>query len=313
MDTKIMDFRVYFWAIMVSIFFSSCGGGPTPEYLKELRVDISIRTPKKEIVLKKDEAIFNPKLSYVSILNNSLGKPSYVIGSGLWGKPSAAVYDIDGTLLWKKEYGYDAMGKPAVLDDGEKRFVVLEKKKDLLFLDFETGEIVRKGPPNRILASADFTGDGHHEILVGLAETDFAILDGKQQILHKISLSIDYWYEPVVTASVLPFVVISAADVLDVYDSKLKHVKKFDAQGAVSPMHVVAARFIGEGPDALFIALYHGRGGWNRNILYVFSSTGELVYKEILESRYRSIHSVPERDGMAFTLSARNEALLYSF
>jgi oligoribonuclease NrnB/cAMP/cGMP phosphodiesterase (DHH superfamily) len=84
------------------------------------------------------------------------------------------VLDINGQLKWKKDYGYDAMGKTAVLDDGDERFVVLKKRKTS-FLNFESGEIVRKESPNRIIASADFSGDGHREVLVGLAETDFAI------------------------------------------------------------------------------------------------------------------------------------------
>ena len=349
LDSKTTHSQIYIWAITISIFFTSCGGGGVPEYLKEARVDVSTRTPLKEVVLKKDdlnlvkaivplkdsseflivsgnqvcrlinyelnpgENVFNHELSDLSILRNTLGEPSYIIGSGLWGEPSAAVLDINGQSKWKKDFGYDAMGKTAVLDDGDERFVVLKKKEELLFLDFESGEIVRKGSPNRIIASADFSGDGHYEILVGLAETDFAILDGKQNELYKLSVSDAYWYEPVVTSSILPFVVISAGDVLDVYDSKLKHIKKFDAQGAMSPMHVVAATFIGYGPDAPFAAVYEGRGGWHRSILYVFSSTGELVYKEILEGNYQSITSVPQSDGMAFLLGGRNEVLLYSF
>ena len=342
-------FQIYIWVSTISIFFTSCGGGGVPEYLIEARVDVSTRTPLKEVVLKKDdlnlvkaivplkdssaflivsdnqvcrlinyelnpgEDVFIHELSDFSILRNTLGEPSYIIGSGLWGKPSAAVLDINGQLKWKKDYGYDAMGKTAVLDDGDQRFVVLNIKEDLLFLNFGTGDIVRKGLPNRLIASADFSGDGFYEILVGLSETDFAILDGKQQELHKISVSDAYWYEPVVTSSILPFVIVSAGDVLDVYDSKLKHVKKFDAQGAISPMHVVAATFIGPGPDAPFAAVYAGRGGWHRSILYVFSSTGKLVYKEILDGNYQSITSVPQSDGMAFLLGGRNEVLLYSF
>jgi hypothetical protein len=39
------------------------------------------------------------------------------------------VLDINGQLKWKKDYGYDAMGKTAVLDDGDERFVVLKKRK----------------------------------------------------------------------------------------------------------------------------------------------------------------------------------------
>jgi hypothetical protein len=55
------------------------------------------------------------------------------------------------------------MGKTAVLDDGDERFVVLKKRRPP-FLNFESGEIVRKESPNRI-ASADFSGDGHREVL----------------------------------------------------------------------------------------------------------------------------------------------------
>jgi hypothetical protein len=30
-----------------------------------------------------------------------------------------------------------------------------------------------------------------------------------------------------------------------------------------------------------------GRGGWHMSILYVFSSTGKLVYKEILKGNFK--------------------------
>jgi hypothetical protein len=84
---------------------------------------------------------------------------------------------------------------------------------------------------------------------------------------------------------------ISAEEILEVYDSKLKIVK-YKAAGAGSKMHVVAATFIGNAPDAPFAALYSG-GGWHRSILYVFSSTGELIYKEILGDDFQSITAVP--------------------
>jgi len=348
--SKKVHFQICILAITISMFFTSCGGGSVPEYLREARVDVFIWTPKKEVVFTKDGLnlvkaivplkdstdflivsgkqvcrlvnnklnpdfkVINPSLYNLAILRNTIGEPSYIIGSGLWGEPSAAVFDINGQLKWKKDYGYDAMGKAAVLDDGDERFVVLEKKEEgLLFLNFESGELVRKGSPNRIIASADFSGDGRHEILVGLEETDFAILDGKQHELYKLSVSDAYWYEPVVTSSVLPFVVLSAGDLLDVYDSKLKLLKKFVAQGAVSPMHVVAATFIGDGPDAPFAAVYNGRGGWHMSILYVFSSTGKLVYKEILKGNFQSITSVAQGDEIGFLLGGRHEIYRYSF
>jgi hypothetical protein len=76
--------------------------------------------------------------------------------------------------------------------------------------------------------------------------------DGKLNELNKISLSDDYWYEPIVTSAVHPFVVFSAGDVLDVYDSKLNFVKKFVAEGALSPCYCC---IFGEGPNAPFAAI----------------------------------------------------------
>lgn len=350
MYSKTKHFQKFIWGIIISIFFTSCGGGGVPEYLKKARIEVSTRTPIKEVVLENDDLnlvkaiaplkdstefliignsavcrlsnymlnldckAINPHLSNLDIIRNTSDEPSYIVGNGLWGKPSVAVFDINGQLKWKKDYGYDAMGKTAVLDDGEERFVVLEKEESgLLYLNFETGDIVRKGSTSTILGSADFTGDGHREILVGHGGGDFAILDGKEHALSRLTVSDAYWYKPVVTTASSPFVVLSAGETLAVYNSSLEFIKKFNAKGAPSPMHVVVATFIGNGPDAPFVAVYQGRGGWHRSILYVFSSTGELVYKEILEGNYQSITSVPQGDGMAFLLGGRNEILLYSF
>jgi hypothetical protein len=344
-------FKTFICAISASLFLISCGGGITPKYLRETRVDISKWTPTREVVLTKDDLnlvkalvplqdsteflivsdnqvykisnnelskdckILTPELSHhLSIVGNTSEEPSYILGGGLWGKPSAAVFDINGQLKWKKEYGFDAMGKTAVLDDGEERFVVLENKnQEFLYLNFETGEVVRKGSAKRIIGSADFTGDGHYELLAVTGETDFAVFNGKEREISRLEVSDVYWYEPMLTASVLPFVVLSAEVNLDVYDSKLKIVKKYKAAGAGAKMHVVAATFIGNGPKAPFAALYTGRGGWHRSILYVFSSTGELVYKEILGDDFQSIAAVPSNENNAILIGGRNEVIRYSF
>jgi hypothetical protein len=125
------------------------------------------------------------------------------------------------------------------------------------------GEIVRKESPNRIIASADFSGDGHREVLVD--RNWFCHLDGKNE-LNKISLSDDYWYEPIVTYC-SPFCRILCRRCTG-YDSKLNF--KIVAEGALS---IACYCFLGEGPNAPFAAIYEGRGGWHME-LYVFSSTG---------------------------------------
>jgi hypothetical protein len=93
-----------------------------------------------------------------------------------------------------------------------------------------------------------------------------------------------------------------------VYDSKLNFVK-IHCEGALSPMHVTAAVFL-EGP-MLRLQLYtKGRGGWHMSILYVFSSTGKLVYKKLRV--LPSITSVAQGDKRD-SYFGRNEVLRYSF
>tara|TARA_R110000787_G_scaffold243400_2_gene349322 strand:+ start:1249 stop:2145 length:897 start_codon:yes stop_codon:yes gene_type:complete len=287
LDYKTTHIHIYIWAITISIFLTSCGGGPVPWYLKDAKVDISKWTPTKEDVLKKD--------------NINLVKAIVPF------KDSSEFLIVGATQVYK--LSFDGTGKTKVTDDADNNIVEMQKKDQArLYQRFRL-----KDSTARIIASADFTGDGDHEILAGLAETDFAVLDSKAQLLSKLSVSPSYWYRPVVTASTQPFVVLSAGNVLDVYNSNLKFLKKFDAVGMSSPMHVVAATFIGGGPDAMFAAVYNGRGGWHRSVLYVFSSTGDLVYKEILDDDYQSICEIQRADKMEFLLGGRNEVLLYSF
>ncbi len=232
-------FKSSFCIITISLFLTSCGGGPTPKYLEELRVDVSKWTPTKEVSKKKEN--------------------------------------------------------------------------DNRFNEMTKGEITRNGATLRIIGSADFTGDGQHENFVGLGEDDFAVMNDKKQILSRLTVSDAYWYEPVLTSDIQPFVVLSAREKLEVYDSKLKILKKYNAAGAGPKMHVEIATFIGNGPDAPFAALYYGRVGWNRSILYLFSSTGELVYKEILEGSYSGIIAESSKDKNTILIGGRNNVIRYTF
>jgi hypothetical protein len=50
-------FKTVICAFTASLFLISCGGGTTPKYLREPRVDVSKWTPTKKVVLKKDGLI----------------------------------------------------------------------------------------------------------------------------------------------------------------------------------------------------------------------------------------------------------------
>jgi hypothetical protein len=93
------------------------------------------------------------------------------------------------------------------------------KNQELLYLNFETGEVVRKDLLKDV-GSADFTGDSHYELLA-TGETDFAVFNGKEQEISRLTLSDDYWYEPVLTSAALPLWYF-CREILEVYDSKLK-------------------------------------------------------------------------------------------
>jgi hypothetical protein len=54
------------------------------------------------------------------------------------------------------------------------------------------------------IGSADFTGDGHYELLAADGETDFAVFNGKRTRNLSIKVVGRHWYEPVLTSSVLP-------------------------------------------------------------------------------------------------------------
>lgn len=285
--------QFFFMTLGISLFLGSCGGGSVPEYLENAKVEVSVWSPNKELILKNeslnlvkaivpirntsefliignaqavalssDKSFSNsfsldPELYQISIVNNRSGQPSYLVGSALWGKPSAAVFDLKGDLKWKVDYEYDAMGNVAVVDSPNARFVVLEHNEEgLLYLNFESGEIERKESSKRIIGSADFTGDGNYELLVGLGENDFTLLDGNEKIIAQVTLDDSYWYEPAIIQSDSALVVLSAGNVLDVYDAKLNFLKTYDAKGALSPMHVEAATFLSNGPSEAFAEKY---------------------------------------------------------
>ncbi len=343
---------VFIWlgVLMAVLLVASCGGGLPPKSLRKARVEVSEWTPSKELVFQKEgfglvKAVLplnddagilvvgggqvcraslsqsehqcvelTAGLSDLDVVPNALGEPSAIVGSGLWGNPSAASVNMDGSLNWRYDGGYDAMGRARYVDDGDKRLVVLGNEwNPLLFLDFATGDTVRQSDPAKIIASADFTGDGRLEILLGVGETDFVLFDGGGTELAELSVSTDYWYEPVLTSAGGLFLVLSAGNVLDVHDSQLGHVRRFDALGADSPLHVEAAAFGRAGPDAPFAALFKGRGGWHRSVLYLFAASGDLVYKEIFDGDFQSIYPLEEAEGTTFLVGGRGEVWKYSF
>jgi hypothetical protein len=337
-------------ALFIAALTTSCGGGSAPAALSEPRVEIAVRKPAKTLLIREPamnlvRAILplpggteflvvgsnrvcrvslsgsksechdlGVELWNLEVLTNDDGSPAAIVGSRGFGSPSAAVLDVNGQLKWKHDGGYGGMGRAAVLDSPAGRFVVSpDSKRGLLYFDFASGKEVRAGTARSVMASADFTGDGRRDVLLSPNEGEFLVLNGEDKEVASLRVSKDYWYEPAVTMSDPPFVVLSAGSVLDVYHSRLTLAKRFDAAGAASPLHVVAAAFVGSGPDAPFAVVYSGRGGWHRSVLYYFARDGKLVYKEILGDDYQSVTPLAGSEGTAFLVGGRGEVWLYRF
>jgi hypothetical protein len=109
-------------------------------------------------------------------------------------------------------------------------------------------------------------------------------------------------------------IVVSFDERIAVYDGRFRLQKELSAAGSGFPLYVGAATFLGSGPDAPFVAVYRGRGGWHSSILYVYAADGTPIYKEFLAGDVPSVMPYDAADGrMAFLLGGRGKVFLYSF
>ena len=241
------------------------------------------------------------------------GTPEALIVASLWGKPSAARLGMDGSLAWRFDAGYDGMGSVAVHDGPSGRVVLVGANDSIVALDYATGARRSSTGKGRPMLSADWSGDTRREYLHSANDTSFALIDNAGATLASLTVSNDFWWEPVTTPTRRPYLVLSAGSRLEVYDSLLTAVRTFDATGMASPMHVVGAAFLGDGPGAPFVAVYNGRGAWHRSVLYVFASDGSLQYQEVLDGDYRVVVPRTATAPGSFLLSGRDEVLQFRF
>jgi hypothetical protein len=329
---------------VVLLTLISCGSGAPPRQLRTPRVEIAAQAPVKRtfyedgalnlvkaIVPHGDELLVvgnarvcrlsrsghllgcqtgEAELSDVEVVTDSAGAPAAIVGSGLWGRPSAAVMGLDGRVRWRYDAEYQAMGTPATVDrDGKRVVLVQHGEKGLQAFDFETGRAVSAGePPGHIVASEDFDGDGRREVLAAPVGGLLWITDGNGG--EVASLRIDEPFRASITSSRPLSVVVSLDERIAVYDGKLNLWKTYSAAGAQPPLRVAASAFLGSDPDAPFVAVFKGRGGWHKSIVYVFDAEGKQIYKEILDGDFQSV--APYGQG-GFLLGGRGKVLLYSF
>lgn len=330
--------------LLILLLLISCGGGAPPRELRTPRIEAAAQIPVKRtffedgalnlvqaIVPHGDELLVvgsrricrlsrpgqplgcrdaEADLWEMEVVADAAGAPAAIVGSGDWGKPSAAVVGLDGRVRWRYDAEYQAMGLPATVDrDGRRVVLVNHGEKGLQAFDFETGRAMPAGePPGEIVASGDFDGDGRRDVLAVPVRGLLWITDGSGGEIA--SLRMDEPYRASVTSSAPRLVVLSLDERIAVHDGRLGLLKTLRAPGAEPPLHVAASAFLGPGPDSPFVAVYKGRGGWHKSVLHVYAGDGRLVYKEILDGDFPSL--APHGED-SFLLGGRGKVLLYDF
>ncbi|HEX6864691.1 MAG TPA: hypothetical protein VF414_17805, partial [Thermoanaerobaculia bacterium] len=165
---------------LILLTLIACGGGAPPRELGTPRVEAATQTPVKRtfyedgalnlvkaIVPHGDELLVvgnsricrlsrtgellgcqsgEADLSDIEVVTDSTGAPAAIVGSGLWGRPSAAVLGLDGRVRWRYDAEYQAMGTPATVDrDGKRVVLVNHGEKGLQTFDFEAGKALPSG------------------------------------------------------------------------------------------------------------------------------------------------------------------------
>jgi hypothetical protein len=322
---------------------SACGGGPTPDALSQPRVVIAdgrlekrllyhnsrLNLVKQIVPLKGGsllivgdrvlctvatsgfvrECVDLPvDLYHIEVLMDASGAPATIVAGGLWGKPSVAVLDLNGTLIWRFDGGFDFMGRPVVGDTPNGAVVFVGSRT----FDLDTGRRVY-APACGCVASADFDQDGKRDRLQA-PNGQLRIVNGAGREIRRADVGIDHWEEPLVAGTSAPFVVLSKNEELVIYDRRLAVRRLLRTPGARFPFHAGAATFLESGESGVFAVLVNGRGGWHRTILYVYSANDELIYEEILDDDYQSMTPYTSANGApAFFIGGRGEVWSYAF
>ncbi len=161
---------------------------------------------------------------------------------------------------------------------------------------------------------ADFDNNGEFERIRPLGETGFKLekIDGAE--IAQIQLNQDYWFKPKVTWSQPHYLLVSTDGALLVFDNHLKEIRNLQTPGIKAPLHIsdgAPLDIAGKGP---FVSVYGGRGGWHRTILFIHSSDGRVIYKEVLIDDFIAVCPLPGKDGAyRFLLGGRGQVFEYSF
>jgi hypothetical protein len=255
-------------------------------------------------------------LESVDATTGADGRVNALIVSGPMGRPSAARLSTRGEVQWRLDADVGNMGSVAVADLADGPAVLISGSDSVAVLDFETGTPRASRPRGRAMLAGDWVGDTRREHIFSADDSSFALIGNDGAIVTSLRTSGGVWPEPVATVAAngqRPFLVTSAGNRLDVYDSLFTKVRRYDATGMVAPLHVVAAAFLGGGPTSPLAVVYRGQNDWHRSVLFVFGTNGAVIYKEVLEDDHHVLRPRNDPTGVTFLLGGRGVVWQYRF
>lgn len=253
------------------------------------------------------------EITSVDVTETADGHLSDMVISASLGAPSAARISPTGQMRWRYDGSYGHLGTIALADLPEGRSVLVSGSDSITVIDYDAGRERARHPRGRAMLSADWLGDTRREYIHSPNDTTYALIDNRDSVFATLHLPRTYTHEPVVTPTHRPFLVASSGGRVDVFDTTLTRVKTFEAGAIVDPMHIVAATFLGKGPDAPFAAVFGAPGRTAHTILAVFAKDGTLVYKEHLEEEHRVVLARPQTKGVGLLLGGRSVIWEYRF
>jgi hypothetical protein len=268
------------WSLVVFCILLSvgCGGGFPPEALRSATVEVHEVSVQKKLIYK------NPSIGLVQGIFQVAGADKIAVV----GRGKSCLFTSPGTtIVCAKTPAQLGVVPPVSLH----------------------GSFLSDG-----YMQVDFDGNGEFERIRPLGETGFKLekIDGVE--IAQIQLDQDYWFKPTVTWSQPHYLLVSTDGALLVFDNHLKEIRNLQTPGIKAPLHIsdgTPLDIAGKGP---FVSVYRGRGGWHRTILFIHSSDGRVIYKEIVVGDFKVVCPLSRKDGeYRFLLGGRGEVFEYSF
>lgn len=244
----------------------------------------------------------------------------------LWGEPPVVVLDQKGNLIWQYKTGkeFPHLPFPVVIDiDGDNIKELIIPTANPYVFDTK-GALKKKSSFTLILGEdpevGDFDGDkvddflfysqSNNEFIIQKV-TGEVILETKPQLAN-FTRSTTMWRD-----SSLAHILLVGSEKMQIINSKGEIVSTLN-----TPYTSYSYRTPTGTPLLLdennksygYVSLIGGRGGWHRTVLYINSSSGELLYQEVIEEDCSSILTLNDMKGKeeSFLVGCRNLVWLYT-